>query len=82
MNNKIVPGVEYFWKKTNSWEWNGVERWWEVFIIFADGFNGGGGACIREIWRWNNSLQNMRDQPRNLTMMETIELVKELNIKG
>jgi len=74
----VVPGVEYYWKRTTGWQWDGEERWWEIFIVFHDGMNGGGGACVREIWRWNKSLQDMRVQPRNLTYAETIELLREL----
>ena len=74
----LIPGVLYYWKRTGSWQFNGAERWWEIYIVFEDGFNGSGGACIREIWRWNNSSQNMRDQPRNLNIPETVALLGEL----
>lgn len=73
-----VPNVEYFWKRTDGWNWSGTERWWEVFIVFHDGMNGGGGACVEERWRWNGSSQNLRVQPRNLSLFETRELIAEL----
>ena len=75
---KAVPGAEYYWKRSESWPWNGEERWWEVYVVFQNGMNGGGGACVREIWRWNNSSQNMREVPRNLTHDETADLLREL----
>lgn len=73
-----VPHIEYYWKRTDSWNWSGTERWWEVFIVFADGMNGGGGACIEERWRWNGSDENLRVQPRNLSLQETRKLIAEL----
>lgn len=73
-----VPGVEYYWKRTDGWQWNGIERWWEVVVVFADGMNGGGGACITEMWRWNGSRETLRRQPRNLTLQETRELIADI----
>lgn len=73
-----IPNVEYYWMRTDGWTWSGTQRWWEVFVVFCDGVNGGGGACIEERWRWNGSLQNIRIQPRNLTFEQTRELIKEL----
>lgn len=73
-----IPNIEYYWKRTDSWTWNGTERWWECFVIFHDGMNGGGGAFIEERWRWNGSDQNMRVQPRNLSLFETRQLLSEL----
>jgi hypothetical protein len=74
------PNVEYYWKRTDGWKWvEGCEHWWEVFIVFYDGMNGGGGACIEERWRWNGSSQNLRVQPRNLTLQETRQLIAELS---
>jgi hypothetical protein len=77
-----VPGVEYYWKRTDGWKWDGRDCWWEVFITFYDGMNGGGGACITELWRWNGSSQNMRQQPRNLSLEETRRLIGELVASG
>jgi hypothetical protein len=76
------PNVEYYWKRTDGWKWfDGCEHWWEVFVVFYDGFNGGGGACIEERWRWNGSSQNLRVQPRNLSLQETRQLIVELSGK-
>lgn len=75
----IQPGREYYWKRTGGWNWlDGQHLWWEVFVVFYDGMNGGGGACIEERWRWKGSTQNLRVQPRNLTFQETVELVEQL----
>jgi len=74
-----VPGTEYYWKRTDGWKWiDGEQRWWEVLIVFTDGMNGGGGAHVTELWRWNGSRETLRRQPRNLTLMETRELIAEL----
>ena len=74
------PNVEYYWKRTDGWKWiDGCEHWWEVFIVFYDGMNGGGGACVEERWRWNGSSQNLRVQPRNLTLEDTRQLIAELS---
>lgn len=76
----IQPGREYYWKRTGGWDWiDGQRHWWEVFVVFYDGMNGGGGACIEERWRWNGSTQNIRVQPRNLTLQETVDLVEQLH---
>lgn len=74
------PKVEYYWKRTEGWKWfDGCEHWWEVFVVFHEGTNGGGGAYIEERWRWNGSSQNLRIQPRNLTLQETRQLIAELS---
>lgn len=73
-----VPGVEYYWKRTDGWNWFGTLHWWEVFISFYDGMNGGGGACIEELWRWNGCKDTLRRQPRNLSLDETRQLIREL----
>ena len=74
------PNVEYYWKRTDGWKClDGCEHWWEVFVVFYDGMNGSGGAFIEERWRWNGSSQNLRVQPRNLTLQETRQLIAELS---
>ena len=78
VNEMPVPNVEYFWKRSDPWQWNGVQRWWDVFIVFYDGMNGGGGAIVQERWRWNGSSENIRVQTRNLTLIQTQELIEEL----
>jgi hypothetical protein len=75
---KIVPGVEYFTRRTTGWNWFGTTRWWEVFVVFLDGMNGGGGACIEERWRWNGSSQNIRCEYRNLSFHQTQELIEQI----
>ena len=49
-----------------------------MFVVFCNGFNGGGGACITERWRWNGSSENLRVQPRNMTYTETMDLVNQI----
>lgn len=71
--------VEYYWKRTEGWKsLSGENRWWEVFVVFHDGMNGAGGAYITELWRWNNSFNNLRVINRNLTLTETRQLLSEL----
>jgi hypothetical protein len=78
----ITSGVEYYWKRTSSWKWiDGSERWWEVFVRFADGMNGAGGLCCEEMWRWNGSSQTMRSDWQNLGAAESVALVRELEIQ-
>ncbi len=74
-----IPGQEYYWKRTDGWKWvDGCEHWWEVFVVFHDGMNGGGGACVEERWRWNGSSQTMCVVSRNLSLQETRQLLEEL----
>ena len=71
----IETGVEYYWKRTDGWDWNGDQRWWEVFVEFT-GFNGVGGVWLVERWRWNGSDQTMREQPRTLSLDESREVIE------
>lgn len=73
----IFDKKEYYWKRTDSWQWDGKECWWEVYVSFR-GMHGGGGAVIEERWRWNESKQNIRTQFRALTPLETNQLIKEI----
>lgn len=70
----IETGREYYWRRTDGWDWNGARRWWEVFVEFS-GFNGAGGVWLTERWRWNGSAQTMREQPRSLRLTESLEVV-------
>lgn len=75
----IQSGAEYFWKRTDGWKWiDGKERWWEVFIEFHNGWNGGVGLHAYERWRWNGSSHTLREQLRNLSYEESCKLVSEL----
>lgn len=70
-------GIDYFWKRTNGWDWFGVERWWEVSVEFT-GLNGAGGAWIKEKWRWNGSAQTVREDIRSLGHAETMKIIEEI----
>ena len=58
---QIIEGVEtgklYYCKRSDSWDWFGTMRWWEIFIEPL-GFNGVGGLWLKEHWRWNGSLND------------------------
>ena len=73
----LETGREYFWKRTEGWDWFGIQRWWEVFIRI-DGFNGGGGLWIEELWRWNGSLETLQRQPRTLSLEDSQKLIAEI----
>jgi len=79
---EVIPGVEYLWDVTDGWNWFGERRWWNVFVVFANGINGGGGACIEERWRWNKSNQTIRRQPRNLTCEETVAMINQIKSRS
>ena len=66
-------GREYFWKRTNGWDWFGERRWWEVFVI-ASGLNGSGGYWLTELWRQNNSREVIRENVRTLSAEESSAL--------
>lgn len=75
----IDPGREYYSQRSDSWMWiDGKDHWWEIFVVFHNGFHGGGGACITERWRWNGSSENIRQDPKNLSYEDTIALVTRL----
>lgn len=73
----IETNKEYFWKRTDSWDWFGVKRWWEIFIEFS-GLNGSGGAWLIEKWRWNGSTQNIRNDIKTLSYEKTIKIITDI----
>jgi len=75
--SEIVEGKEYYWKSTESWSWFGANHWWDVFVVVT-GYNGTGGACIEERWRWDHSNETIRREYRDLTMFETAVLFTTL----
>lgn len=75
----VLPNVEYYWRRTDGWNWFGTQRWWEIFVVFANGFHGGGGACVEERWRWNDSQQTIWREYRNLSHDETVEMIAAIN---
>lgn len=52
--SSLKTGVDYYWKKSDSWDWFGTTRWWEYFVEIL-GMNGSGGYWIRVKARWNGS---------------------------
>ena len=81
MTGDIEYGVDFYWKRTPSWQWDGQERWWEVFVRFT-GENGGSGMWIVERWRWNGSPQWMFDQPRSLSFEQTRDVMQAVDANG
>ena len=73
----LTIGREYYWKRSNGWDWFGTDRWWEVFVKIA-GLNGGGGYWIEENWRWNGSGETIRCEIKSLTADESRELERAI----
>lgn len=74
----IETGVEYYWDKTDSWTWiDGSTRWWQIFVVFS-GINGGGGANVKKLWRWNGSPHTIRNDYANLTFEETDAMIEKI----
>ena len=69
--------VEYYWKRSESWEYFGSTRWWEVFITVL-GYNGVGGYWLKEEWRWNGNNQTVRDAIKSLGYTESAQITKEV----
>jgi len=78
---KICDGIftdkEYLYRCSDSWDWFGTFRWWEVFVEFS-GLNGGGGVWIKEKWRWNGSKETIREDIKTLGYEETTELISKI----
>ena len=72
---------EYYWKRTDGWDWFGTQRWWEIFIV-PTGYNGVGGLWLLERWRWNGSSQTIREEVRTLSHAESQQIVKEVMENG
>lgn len=73
----IETDVEYYWRKTDGWDWFGTRRWWDIFVM-VHGINGAGGLSITELWRWNGSSHTIRNIPRNLSHAESRELIESV----
>lgn len=72
----IEKGKLYYQKRSDGWQWDGVERWWEYFIEWSGGWNGAGDyPCIRHA-RWNGSHESLRHDFVTLTHDEILKLVK------
>lgn len=84
-NEMPIPGIEYYWRRTEGWKYFGEDRWWEVFVRFHDGMNGGGGAYVYIVWRQNgdNGLSEvLRTDHKNMSLQETRDLISELVAAG
>ncbi len=75
----IFTGRDYYWKRTDGWDWFGTRRWWEVSIEFT-GLNGSGGAWVKEKWRWNNNPQVVKEEILTLSIEKTEEIVIEIKM--
>jgi hypothetical protein len=74
----LKAGRDYYWKRSEGWQWNGVERWWEYYVEIYPGMNGGGGVWIKEKSRWNGASDWQFTTPRNLTHEETCDLFRDV----
>jgi hypothetical protein len=70
-------GSTHLSKQSNSWKWDGVDRWWNVFTTI-NGYNGAGGYWVTDEWRWNNSAQTIRTDIRSLSFDASRELETEI----
>lgn len=73
----LFTGHDYYWKRTDGWDWFGAPRWWEVSIEFL-GLNGSCGAWLKEKWRWNGNPQVVREDIRTLSFEDTEKLIEEI----
>lgn len=79
-------GKSFTAKRGSGWNWNGVERWWEVETTVT-GYNGAGGYWVTENWHWNGSPQFLRNEIRSLTAeqsraLDDAYLAAQSQIKG
>lgn len=75
----IGTGIEYFWRKSDSWDWFGVQQWWEIFVKFY-GFNGEAGVWCEELWKWNGGTPGKYQftQPRTLSYEDSAKMLQEI----
>ena len=77
----LQTGKEYYWKRSEGWNWFGTSRWWEVFVEIS-GLNGGGGAWLVERWRWNGSSETIHEHIKSLSYEETRKITEEIKLAG
>lgn len=75
---ELESGRDYYWKRSDGWQWDGRERWWEYAIEIYPGMNGGGGVYVYEKSKWNGASRWQFTTPRNLSHTETCELFREI----
>jgi len=73
----LTTGMRYFWRRSESWDWLGQERWWEIDVEI-NGLNGAGGLWIIEHWHWNNSDQIIFTQPQTLSYEKSREVIEQI----
>lgn len=73
----LETGKRYHWKRTDGWNWDGVERWW-VIDVEIHGYYGDLGFDVTEYWRWNGQIEDHFVKPRKLTYAESCDLTKLL----
>lgn len=75
---ELESGRDYYWKRSDSWQWNGQEHWWEYAIEIYPGMNGGCGVYVFEKSKWNGASEWQFKTPNNLSYDETCKLFREL----
>ena len=75
---ELESGRDYYWKRSDGWQWDGRERWWEYAVEIYPGMNGGGGVHIFEKSKWNAASDWHFTTPRNLSHDETCALFREI----
>ena len=78
---EIAPGIfvgeDYYWKRSDGWQWDGRERWWEYYVEIT-GMNGAGGLWIREKSRWNGTHTWHFTQTHTLSYEKSCELIAQI----
>jgi hypothetical protein len=74
----LLSGRDYYWKRSDGFQWDGRERWWEFYVEIHPGMNGGGGVWIHEKSRWNGAFNWQFNTPRNLSHEETRDMFRAI----
>ena len=72
------PGRIYYHRRLRSWQYNGEERWWEVYIELLGVAKDRNELIVREHRRWNGSDYTALESEFTLTLPEARQLLAEL----
>lgn len=75
---ELESGRDYYWKRSEGWQWDGRERWWEFYAEIYPGMDGTGGVYITEKSRWNGASKWHFTTPRHLSHEETCDMFREI----
>ena len=78
----LVAGREYYEGRTEAWKWfDGKEHWWELWIVWLDGWDGLGQWVCERRWRWNGSSETLRTDYVRLTA-DQVKALTEVPTEG